>query len=132
MLIAACIGDEIRTRDAVSIRRIGERHEAVTDADSRTQRIEPEIIIDIFLVLIEIIDEYLCGVRRLPIHIGSRMRHTQGIGLQVVTDERAGVILVKRRGHHHLVRKVAGDDAVEERRVRRGFYLTEIIDIDSS
>jgi len=130
MLIAACIRDKICTRETISIHRIGQRRDAIADADSRTDAIEMEVIIDIFLILIEIIDEYLRGVRGMIVYVRSRMREEERIRLEIIADECTGIILVEGRSHHQLVRQIAGDDRIDEGGSGKGFGFGQIIDIN--
>ena len=87
MLIAASMWDKICSRETISIHRIGQRRDAIADADCRTDAIEMEVIIDIFLILIEIIDEYLRGVRSMIVYIRCRMRDNERIGLEIIPNK---------------------------------------------
>ena len=115
------------SRYAVSIHGIGYCNQTVGDANSRTQAVQVEVIVDILLVLVEIVHEYLRGVCLLPIGVIPCVRDIQRVGFQIITDKLPWIILVKRSCYYQLPAQISGDDAVIERGLRLG-GLTQVID----
>ena len=73
-----------------------------------------EVIIDVFLIFIEVILEDFGCIGFLPIDILSGIGNRQCVRFEIIANECARIIAVKGRSDYQLVRQKAGNDAIIE------------------